>query len=117
MGAPEEVDHQEHPEDGEADHPYLPHQLAVFVHVSPYSVAAMMPSGPMPCGLFGGLSDSRPETTRTSLRSCPTHLGALMIGLAVTMIRLTFKMMFAMVDGCVLLCTLGKVDPRTRRAF
>ena len=40
-----------------------------------------------------------------------------MIGLTVTLIRLSFKMMFAMLDGCVLLCTLGKVDPRTRRVF
>lgn len=40
-----------------------------------------------------------------------------MIGLAVLMIKLPLKMMFAMLDGCVLLCTLGKLDPKTRRVF
>jgi hypothetical protein len=38
-----------------------------------------------------------------------------MIGLAISLTRLMFRMCFAMMDVCVLLCTLGKVDPRSRR--
>jgi hypothetical protein len=40
-----------------------------------------------------------------------------MIGLAVLMIKLPLKMMFVTLDMCVLMCTLGKVDPRTRRVI
>jgi hypothetical protein len=38
-----------------------------------------------------------------------------MIGLAISLTRLMFRLCFAMLDMCVLLCTLGKLDPRTRR--
>ncbi|MFJ7954840.1 hypothetical protein ACIQ62_00915 [Streptomyces sp. NPDC096319] len=40
-----------------------------------------------------------------------------MIGLAFGLIKMTFYACFAMIDVCVLMCTLGKVDPKTRKFF
>lgn len=38
-----------------------------------------------------------------------------MIGLAISLVRLTLRMAFGMIDMMFWVCTLGKVDPRTRR--
>jgi hypothetical protein len=38
-----------------------------------------------------------------------------MIGLAITLMRLGLRVSFATIDLLVWMCTLGKVDPRSRR--
>lgn len=40
-----------------------------------------------------------------------------MIGLAITAIRMMFWLTCACIDGMFVLCTLGKVDPKSRRFF
>ncbi|MGW1171974.1 hypothetical protein [Streptomyces sp. NPDC002550] len=38
-----------------------------------------------------------------------------MVGLAVSLVRLMLRLTFGMIDMMFWACTLGKVDPRTRR--
>ncbi|WP_265560973.1 hypothetical protein [Streptomyces hygroscopicus] len=38
-----------------------------------------------------------------------------MIGLAITLLRLSLRLSFGMMDMMVWMCTLGKLDPRMRR--
>ncbi|MFJ8729480.1 hypothetical protein [Streptomyces bauhiniae] len=38
-----------------------------------------------------------------------------MIGLAISLVRLMLRLTFGMIDMMFWMCTLGKVDPRTRR--
>lgn len=38
-----------------------------------------------------------------------------MIGLMITLLRLTFRLSFGTMDMIIWMCTLGKVDPRMRR--
>ena len=40
-----------------------------------------------------------------------------MIGLAFSLVRMALRLYFVMFDMVVWACTLGKVDPRTRRLF
>lgn len=38
-----------------------------------------------------------------------------MIGLAISLVRISLRFYLAMLDMVVWMCTLGKMDPRTRR--
>ncbi|MFS4093680.1 hypothetical protein [Streptomyces sp. AF1A] len=38
-----------------------------------------------------------------------------MIGLAISLVRLPLRLCFGMIDMMFWMCTLGKLDPRTRR--
>lgn len=38
-----------------------------------------------------------------------------MMGLAISLVRMSLRLCFGMIDMMFWMCTLGKVDPRTRR--
>lgn len=40
-----------------------------------------------------------------------------MIGLLFPLIRMSFRLFAAMLDMTVMVCSLGKIDPRLRRIF